>query len=101
MNARLIKVIETDFGFGRGTGPRDAYRNVRQYWTTDGELLATVDPCSKPLTGNIGEFVRNAIIARGMTVEGDLQRCIRFLELWDDGKNPALGHTDPSTLKGD
>ena len=91
MNARLMQVIETDFGVGRGTSPRDVYRNVRQYWTVEGELLATVDPYAKPLQGNIGEFVRDAILASGRTIEGDLQKCILFLENWDDGRDLVLG----------
>jgi hypothetical protein len=44
MPARLIQVIETDLTI-RGNGKDDPYRTVTQYWSTDGELLAEVDPC--------------------------------------------------------
>ena len=43
MGARLIQVIETDL-LKRGKGvDGDPIRLIRQYWSTDGELLAEVD----------------------------------------------------------
>ncbi|MHA2219493.1 MAG: carboxypeptidase [Candidatus Hodarchaeales archaeon] len=44
LNAKMIKVIVTDLYLaGKGT-PESPYRRLTQYWTLDGELLATVDP---------------------------------------------------------
>ena len=42
-SARLIQVIETAAIAGRGTED-DPVRNVKQYWSTEGELLAVNDP---------------------------------------------------------
>lgn len=46
MGAKVIQVIETNLE-RRGTGKDESspIRGIRQYWTTDGELLAEVDPC--------------------------------------------------------
>ena len=44
MSARLIQVIETD-NERRGKGTEDdPVRRIVQYWSTDGILLAEVDP---------------------------------------------------------
>lgn len=41
--AKLIQVIEAEETRGRGV-ESDPVRRVKQYWSTDGELLAEVDP---------------------------------------------------------
>jgi hypothetical protein len=48
VSAKLIQVIVTDIECrGRGDSPADPMRRITQYWSTDGELLAEVDPCSQ------------------------------------------------------
>lgn len=42
MSARLIQVIECCITRGEGTG-QDPIRNVTEYWSTEGELLAERD----------------------------------------------------------
>ena len=43
MSAKLVKVIEAKIT--RGSGKEgDPYREVTQYWSLDGKLLAEVDP---------------------------------------------------------
>ncbi len=42
-SAKLIQVIETESEVGRGTD-NDPVRTVKQYWSTEGELLAISDP---------------------------------------------------------
>ena len=42
--AKLIQVIDTEILRGIGTGGT-VRRQVKQYWTPDGELLAECDPC--------------------------------------------------------
>lgn len=44
MSARLIQVIESTVCRGKGTVD-DVSREVTQYWSTDGRLLAESDPC--------------------------------------------------------
>jgi hypothetical protein len=47
VSAELIQVIRTDME-GRGKGVEgDPYRRIVQYWSTDGKLLAEVDPCQR------------------------------------------------------
>ena len=46
--ARVIPVIETHSMRGRGTQD-DACRNVIQYWSLDGKLLAKYDPFKESL----------------------------------------------------
>lgn len=41
--AKLVQVIEVDMPRGAGT-PSDPHRIVRQYYATNGELLAENDP---------------------------------------------------------
>ena len=43
--ARVVEVIETRSLRGEGT-ENDLCREVVQYWSFDGELLAENDPCS-------------------------------------------------------
>lgn len=46
--ARVLRVIETHLAL-RGDGTEgDPKRLLTQYWSVDGELLATVDPCASP-----------------------------------------------------
>ena len=45
--ARVIQVIETMALRGTGEDENDMCREVRQYWSFDGELLAENDPCAK------------------------------------------------------
>jgi hypothetical protein len=42
--ARVIQVIETMDTRGKGT-TEDVIRNVMQYWSLEGKLLAENDPC--------------------------------------------------------
>lgn len=44
-SAKVIQVIVTEAIEGRGTED-DPVRNVLQYWSLDGKLLAKVDPVS-------------------------------------------------------
>lgn len=45
-NVKLIEVIEVIFIRGKGTD-NDPVRRLKQYWSTDGELLATSeDDCA-------------------------------------------------------
>ena len=45
--ARVIQVIQTNLERkGDGT-EKNPVRRITQYWTTDGYLLAEVDPCAK------------------------------------------------------
>ena len=45
--ARVSQVIQTNLERkGAGT-EKDPVRRITQYWTTDGHLLAEVDPCAK------------------------------------------------------
>jgi hypothetical protein len=44
-SAKVIEVIET-FSV-RGNGVDSVFREVIQYWSKDGKLLAENDPCSK------------------------------------------------------
>lgn len=41
-SAKVISVIEVKARAGKGT-PTDPYRFITEYWTLDGERLATVD----------------------------------------------------------
>ena len=43
-SARVIQVIETKSNRGKGTLD-DLSRQVVQYWSVEGELLAEKDPC--------------------------------------------------------
>ena len=45
--ARVIQVIETMALRGTGEDENDMCREVTQYWSFDGELLAENDPCAK------------------------------------------------------
>ena len=44
-SARVIRVIETKSTRGAGT-ENDLSRQVTQYWSLDGKLLAECDPCA-------------------------------------------------------
>lgn len=44
MNAKVIQVIQTVTYVGSGT-EEDPNRYITQYWSMDGKLLATNDPC--------------------------------------------------------
>ena len=44
-NARVISVIETRSLRGTGMDENDLCREVIQYWSLDGKLLAENDPC--------------------------------------------------------
>ena len=47
MSAVLMQVIRTQLvRRGEGNDKLDPIRIITQYWSTDGELLAEVDPCS-------------------------------------------------------
>lgn len=45
-NTEVIKVIRTISFFGNGTD-ENPNRFIHQYWTLEGQLLATVDPFQK------------------------------------------------------
>lgn len=47
-SARVIRVIETKSTRGAGT-ENDLSRQVTQYWSLNGELLAEHDPCDTNL----------------------------------------------------
>ena len=47
---RIIQCIEVTAVRGRGT-QQDPYRNVKQYWSQDGRLLAEHDPMVNPSCG--------------------------------------------------
>lgn len=44
MSARVIQVIETTLKI-KGNGKDTPIRQITQYWSLDGNLLAEVDPC--------------------------------------------------------
>ena len=46
-SAKLIQVIVTESIAGRGITEDDPVRTVKQYWSTDGELLAINDPWAR------------------------------------------------------
>lgn len=48
--AKLVNVIEIVFNRGKGI-PGDPVREVRQYWSTDGQLLAECDTWENKLVG--------------------------------------------------
>lgn len=57
--ARLIEVIETTL-MRRGSGSVDnPVRMVRQYWTTDGEMLAEVDEFAPTHCNAVGHKIYN------------------------------------------
>jgi hypothetical protein len=70
---RLIQVIESDETRGLGRDFTDTCRRVRQYHTTDGELLAEVDPwpSHNALLSMIGRYVK----------EEDIDAFVRSLAL--------------------
>ena len=45
--ARVIQVIETKSLRGSGLNEKDKCREVKQYWSFEGVLLAENDPCTK------------------------------------------------------
>jgi hypothetical protein len=42
----VVEVLKTVSVYGRGVAG-DPVREITQYWTLDGELLLTIDPCEK------------------------------------------------------
>lgn len=51
-----IPVVRTRLK-SRGDGKDDLFRVLTQYWSLDGQLLATVDPCDEPMEGYNPEAV--------------------------------------------
>jgi hypothetical protein len=49
-SAKVIEVIETVTLRGRGDDERDPVREVTQYWSFKGILLAEKDPCAEMIT---------------------------------------------------
>ena len=45
-SARLEQVIVTEAIAGRGI-KGDPVRALKQYWSLDGDLIATIDPCAQ------------------------------------------------------
>lgn len=54
--ARLLQMIECEQREGHGKH-HDPVRMVREYWTTDGELLAVNDPCQPILDRGTGMWI--------------------------------------------
>lgn len=84
MGCKLIQVIEcTELRHGSGASHASPVRIVTQYFSTDGVLLAQVDPCSK--TVSIEDDPKQQEESR-QTFYGDLQKMLRE----DDG-SPSGG----------
>lgn len=73
MTVRLIQVIETDLehhgcghpecGLANGEyGHGEIFRRVTQYWSTEGTLLAEVDPCEAQLRQSRLKEIAEAIM---------------------------------------
>lgn len=54
--AKLIQVIEADQKEGKGV-EGDPVRSVATYWSTDGNILAWLDPCAPLYDRATGEWV--------------------------------------------
>jgi hypothetical protein len=63
MVARVIQVIETVSNRGKGI-VGDPVRNIKQYWTFDGDLLAEYDPIV------VERMVDNYLYERSVGISG-------------------------------
>lgn len=55
--ARTIELLEVEMNRGRGTAD-DPVRVIKQYWSKDGEVVATQDPCA-PVRTPDGRWLLN------------------------------------------
>lgn len=85
MNADLIQVIRTDLDL-RGEGkPGDPVRRVVQFWSTDGQLLAEVDP-GAPSPSKVKRLIAAAKFVAGLNISGagELRLALEALEASND-----------------
>ena len=87
MSAKLIQVIACDEARrGSGLTSRDPMRVVLQYWSTDGNLLAEVDPTRRPQDFDRLEKAAQSLVDSmyeqkmiGMPVKGALDHLVSVL----------------------